>query len=67
MKKQGKRCALDCVDTEGKPRFLPAESKATTCSVCNANLSYWRRQPPSRRTLRTKRVNLYARRMEQVS
>lgn len=67
MKKQGKRCALLCIDTDGKERFLPVGSKATTCSVCNANLSYWKRQPPSRRMLRTARVNLYARRMEQLS
>jgi hypothetical protein len=67
MKKQGPRCSLDCIDTKGKPRHLLAGSKPGICSVCKSNLAYWKRQPPSRRILRTARVRLYVRRMEQVS
>lgn len=66
MAAKGPRCSLECIDVEGKPRFLPAGSTAKVCHTCQANLAYWKRQSPARRMLRTSRVQLYARRMEQL-
>lgn len=61
-----KPCGLNCIDARGKPRYMPADSKHTACSVCRANLAYWTRQPTARRLLRTNRVRLYVRRMEEL-
>jgi hypothetical protein len=67
---KGPRCALACIDAEGEPRYLAnplRKGQSGICPTCRANLAYWERQPPSRRILRTNRVRLYVRRMEQLS
>lgn len=61
-----KRCSLQCIDARGKERFVPKGAKNPVCSVCRSNLGYWTRQPPAKRILRTSRVKLYVRRMEQL-
>jgi hypothetical protein len=60
-----KRCRMECVDKEGKPRM--ATPKTEMCGVCGNNISGWLRRRVADRLRYRDTLALRARRMDMVS
>ena len=60
-----KRCRMECLDKEGKPRM--ATPQTDMCSVCGANLAGWLRRRIADRMRYRDTLALRARRMEYVT
>jgi hypothetical protein len=57
-----KRCIMECVDKDGKPRM--ATPLTALCIVCGSNISGWTRRRPAERLRYREVLALRTRRME---
>lgn len=60
-----KRCIMECVDADGKPRM--GRLTRDTCEVCGQNLSGWMRRRVAERMKYRDTLALRARRMDYIT